>query len=59
VGPAPFFVLTPLVAHYAAGIGARSYEAPTGFLLNRQSANVSGHGDPLIFDPARTIRTQA
>jgi Mrp family chromosome partitioning ATPase/capsular polysaccharide biosynthesis protein len=55
----PFLILTPLVAHFATGHGTTKYEATTQVLFNRQSANVSGIGDPLIFDPARTIRTQA
>ena len=55
----PFLVLTPIVVHFATTQGTSTYEASSQVLLNRQSANVSGLGDPLVFDAARTIRTQA
>jgi Mrp family chromosome partitioning ATPase/capsular polysaccharide biosynthesis protein len=55
----PFVILVPLVAHFATSKGTTRYEASAQVLFNRQSANVSGLGDPLLFDPARTIRTQA
>jgi Mrp family chromosome partitioning ATPase/capsular polysaccharide biosynthesis protein len=55
----PFLVLIPIVVHFATARGTSTYEASSQVLLNRQSANVSGLGDPLVFDAARTIRTQA
>jgi Mrp family chromosome partitioning ATPase/capsular polysaccharide biosynthesis protein len=55
----PFLILTPLVAHLQADGGTVAFDASSQVLLNRQSQNLSGLGDPAIFDPARTIRTQA
>jgi non-specific protein-tyrosine kinase len=54
----PFLILIPIVAHFASGGQTTEYEASSQVLLNRQSANVSGLGDPLVFDASRTIRTQ-
>jgi Mrp family chromosome partitioning ATPase len=55
----PFLILTPLVAHVHKSEGTPVYDASAEVLLNRTSQNLSGLSDPALWDPARTIRTQA
>jgi polysaccharide biosynthesis transport protein len=55
----PLLVVLPLVAFLRADPGPTTYQASATVLLNRQSGGASEIGDPSLWDPARTIRTQA
>jgi Mrp family chromosome partitioning ATPase/capsular polysaccharide biosynthesis protein len=55
----PLLVVLPLVAYLRADPGETTYDASATVLLNRQSQGVSEIGDPTLWDPGRTIRTQA
>lgn len=55
----PLLLVLPSVAYVRADPGPTTYDASATVLLNRQSQGVSEIGDPSLWDPARTIRTQA
>jgi polysaccharide biosynthesis transport protein len=54
----PLLVVLPLLAFLRADSGETTYDASATVLLNRQSQGVSEIGDPSLWDPGRTIRTQ-
>jgi non-specific protein-tyrosine kinase len=54
-----FVILVPLVVHLTTGGTSHQYEGTAQVLLSRQSEGLSGLSDPLLLDPARTVRTQA
>ena len=55
----PLVVLLPLTTYLLMKPGPTTYEASATVLLNRQSQGASEIGDPTLWDPARTIRTQS